>query len=464
MNRAFWLEEALDADPDVAPPLQGDDRADVAIVGGGFTGLWTAIRLKEQDPGLDVAIVERDVCGGGASGRNGGFVTSWWAKYLSLANICGNEESRRLAQASEDALDDIEAIDRDGDLGIAFRRDGWLWTATSEAQRGAWETLIDSLEKHQVHPFRPLSAEEVADRSGTSRTLAGVLEPSCATVQPAMLARGLRRKALSLGVRIFEGSPMTRLDRARPPVVRTDQGTLTATKVVLAMNAWGARFPELRRAIFVVASDIIATAAAPERLTKIGLTSGVAVSDSRMFMNYYRNTPDGRVVWGKALGKVAFGGRVDDRFDGPTPRAAEVEENFRALYPMLQGVPITHNWMGPIDRTMDGLPFFGHLGGHPQILFGIGFSGQGVGPTAVGGRILASLVLERDDEWSNSGLVRGPGKLFPSEPARYVGGHMVIGALRRKETNEDAGRGSGWVTRQLADLAPAGFAPKKNRL
>ncbi len=463
MTRSFWLQEALAADRDDAPALEGDIRADLCIVGGGYTGLWTAIRAKQAEPAIDIVIVERDLCGGGASGRNGGFVMSWWAKFLSLAKVCGVEQARMLAQASDDAVGDIEDFCADHGVDAGFRRDGWIWTATNAAQVGAWNSLVDALARYQIHPFTELSPEEVRERSGSPLMRAGILEPSAATIQPAALARGLRRHALELGVRIFEHSPMTELSRTRPPRVRTFQGSVSADRVVLAMNAWGVRFPELRRLAVVVASDIIATAPAPRRLAEIGLTSGAAISDSRYFMNYYRSTPDGRIVFGKALGRFAFAGRVDDRFDGETPRAAELEESLRQFYPMLGEVPVVANWTGPIDRSVDGLPVFGHLGGHPDILYGIGYSGQGVAPTAVGGRILASLALDRNDEWANCGLVRERAETFPPEPLRFFGSLAVRKALADKERSEDLGRKPSRLATRLSALAPAGFVPSKGK-
>src|SRR5439155_10487788 len=168
------------------------------------------------------------------------------------------------------------------------------------------------------------------------------------TVQPALLARGLRRVALERGVRIFEHSPMTKLERSRPLRVLTAHGTVTAQKVVIALNAWAAALPELRRAVVVIASDIVATAPAPDRLEAIGFTDGTCISDSRMLVNYYRNTLDGRLVFGRGGGKLAFGGQIGTSFDGPSPRADAVTASLPTLYPSLRDVPVTHNWMGPI--------------------------------------------------------------------------------------------------------------------
>jgi putative aminophosphonate oxidoreductase len=458
--RSLWLEEALRGEED-APALAGAERADVCIVGGGYAGLWTALALRDAEPSLDVAIVEADVCGGGASGRNGGFVLSWWAKFATLVKLCGAEEATRLAAASAEAVDAIGAWCDEHGVDAHFRRDGWLWTATGEAQRGAWRSTLDTLATHGLSPFEELPDEEVARRAGSREHLAGIFEPTAATVQPALLARGLRRVALERGVRIYERSHVVELERTRPPRVRTEGGSIAAETVVLATNAWAASVRELRRALVVIASDMVATEPAPGRLAAIGWTDGLAISDSRMLVNYYRTTLDGRVAFGRGGGTLAFGGRVGERFDGASPRARDVEEAFRGLYPALGGVRVVSSWTGPIDRSLTSLPFFGRLGGRPDLLYGVGFSGNGVGPTYLAGKILASLALGRDDEWSATPLARGPVGGFPPEPARYVGGLVVRAAVARKERAEDAGRRADPVTRALAGLAPAGLVPTK---
>ena len=331
---SHWLTEAGLSTEETAPALEGDGRADICIVGGGFCGLWTAIRLKERDPSIDIAIVEKDECGSGASGRNGGFVLSWWAKFGSLCKFCPSDEAVRLARASADAVGEIGRFCADQGIDAHYRGDGWLWAASSEPQVGSWSALVDTLERHQLHPFELWEPETVKRRSGTDRHVAGVYEPTGASVQPALLARGLRRVALSKGVRIYERTPLTRLDRSRPPRVVTPRGTLTADKVVIAMNAWATMFPELRRTIVVISSDIVATRPMPERLAASGWSDGMCISDSRTLVNYYRPTVDGRVAFGTGGGRLSFGNRVDDRFNGASPRAREVEAYFRRIYPV----------------------------------------------------------------------------------------------------------------------------------
>jgi putative aminophosphonate oxidoreductase len=457
--RSLWLDEALAGEED-APPLEGDTRADVCIVGGGFTGMWTALRLRERDPSLDVALIEADVCGGGASGRNGGFVLSWWAKFRTLEAICGAEEALRLARASATGVAEIGVFCTENGIDAEFRHDGWLWTATSPAQIGAWDGTVERLMELGEQPFVRLEPDEVARRAASPVHLAGVFEPTAATIHPARLARGLRRVCLERGIRIFEHSPMRALERTSPPRVRCERGNVRAERVVLALNAWAAGLRELRRALVVIPSDIVATPRIPERLRQLHWPGGTCIDDARMMVNYWRSTLDGRIVFGKGGGGISYGGKIGPEYDGPSPRAAWVVESFHRLYPNLRDVAAERSWLGPIDRTKDGLPFFGRLDGNEAILVGAGYSGNGVGPSYVGGSILASLTLGADDEWSAAGLVRMPNPL-PPEPIRYVGGKLVRAAVARTEAAEDDGRPPRRLDVLLASLAPAGLVPLK---
>jgi putative aminophosphonate oxidoreductase len=457
--RSLWLDEALAGEED-APPLEEETCADVCIVGGGFTGMWTALRLKEREPSLDVALVEADVCGGGASGRNGGFVLSWWAKFRTLEAICGAEEALRLGRASARGVAEIGDFCAQNDIDAEFRHDGWLWTATNPAQIGAWDGTVERLEQLGEQPFVRLEPGEVARRAASPVHLAGVFEPTAATIHPARLARGLRRVCLQRGIRIFEHSPMRALDRTSPPRIRGEKGSVRADRVVLALNAWSAGLQELRRALVVIPSDIIATPRIPERLRQLNWPGGTCIDDARMMVNYWRSTLDGRIVFGKGGGGISYGGNIGPEYDRPSPRAAWVLESFHRLYPNLMDVPAEHSWLGPIDRTKDGLPFFGPLDGNEAILAGAGYSGNGVGPSFVGGSILASLALGADDEWSRAGLVRRPNAL-PREPIRNLGGRLVRSAVARTEAAEDDGRRPRRVDLVLAGLAPAGLVPLK---
>jgi putative aminophosphonate oxidoreductase len=453
---SWWLREA--GTPASVTELRGRQRADVCIIGGGFTGLWTALQIKRIEPSLDVVVVEADVCGTGASGRNGGFAMTFWHHFVGLERACGAAEALRLARASDAAVAEIGEFCDQHEIGAHYRRAGWLWTATNRAQVGAWEGTIAAIERHGEKPFQRIDGDEVAARSGSRAHIAGVFEPGSATVQPALLVRGLLGVARLRGVRVFERSPVIALERARPLVVRTALAQVAAERVVVAMGAWTAQLRELRRAFVVVSSDIVITDPIPDQLERIGWRNGVSISDSRLMVHYYRTTDDGRIAFGQGGGRLAYGERIGSSFTGRSPIADQVAGRLRETYPPLAAVPVAASWTGPIDRTLDGLPFF-FSPGRPDLVCGAGYSGNGVGPSFIGGRILASLALGLDDEWARSGLVRSPPPGLPREPLRYVGGRIVRGAVARKESAEDKGRHPSRIDRALAGLAPAGLVP-----
>jgi putative aminophosphonate oxidoreductase len=459
-HRSFWLQEVAGDAPD-APRLEGDARADVAIIGGGYVGLWTAIGIKRLEPACDVVVLEQDICGGGASGRNGGLVLSWWPKLSSLVALCGAEDALRMARHSQAAIGEIKVFCEAHEIDAHFRHSGWLWTATSRAQMGAWEGVVALCERLGANAFQRLSPEEVAQRSGSPVHRAGVLEGSAATVQPAALARGLRRVALESGVRIFEKTRVRSFSRGRPVRIRTEGGTLTSEKLVIASNAWAASIPELARRIVAITSDMVMTAPAPDAVRDLGWTGGECITDSQMMVDYYHVTRGGRVAFGKGGWGIALGGRIGADFDRNPRRARTVAENLCRTYPGLREVPITHDWCGPIDRTPNSLPVLGRLGGHRHIVYGVGWSGNGVGPSVLGGKVLASLALDREDEWSRYPLVERLAGRFPPEPIRYVGAHIVRAAVARKERAEIRDRKPSWLSVRLSQFAPAGLEDKK---
>lgn len=456
-RRSLWLEEALGREADAEPVrLSGRVRADLCVVGGGYTGLWTALRATELAPGSTIALLEADICGGGASGRNGGMALPWWPKLEALVERVGEEEALRLADASADAVGELgEFCTREG-IEADYVRGGWLWTATSRAQLGAWNGTLRACEQRSRRPFQVIDAEELEARTGSPVHLGGVLDPTAATVQPALLARGLRRVALARGVRIFEDSPMVDLDR-QEGVVRAPGGEVVADAVVLAMNAWSGRLRELARAIIAISSDMVATEPMPQALGESGWTAGESVSNSRLMVHYYRTTADGRVAFGRGGGALAPAGRFGTRFDHDARRSRENAEDLRRLVPVARGRRITHAWGGAVDRSVDGLPFFGRLPGRVTTVYGAGFSGNGVVPCLLAGRILAASALGAEDEWSSCGLNRGVPSAFPPEPVRYLGGLVVRRAVKRKEEREDRDAPVDPLTRRVAALAPSGF-------
>lgn len=455
--RPFWLQQALDsAQEAMCPPLQGDARCDVCIVGGGYTGLWTALMLKEAVPALDIVLIEADICGAGASGRNGGCVLSWSAKYFTLERLFGVAEAVRLVRESERSIGEIGAFCTANGIDCDYRLDGTLYTATNAAQVGATDAVVAALERKGINSFSRLPLDQVQRLAGSARHLEGWFSPAAATVQPGKLVRGLRRVALQRGVRIHEGTAMTGLEHGTPVQVRTAHGTVRADRVVLGLNAWMARaFPQFERSVAIVSSDMVITEPCPELLGQIGLDSGISVLDSRIFVHYYHNTSDGRLMLGKGGNTFAYGGRMLPVFDQPSPYRPLLHESLGGFFPALAEVPLAASWNGPSDRSVTGLPFFGKLDGQGNVFYGFGYSGSGVGPCHMGGQILSSLALGLDNPWTRSPLVKGPLGLFPPEPIRYLGSLMVRNAIRRKERAEDHGLRPRRLDVRLARFAAA---------
>ena len=456
-DRSFWLQD-IGADAATAP-LDGSERADVVIVGGGYTGLWTALRIRELAPEMRVTVLEADLCGSGASGRNGGQVHSWFAELDQVGAVVGVEEARQLCAETVDAITELEQLQRQGVIDMDLRLDGWLWTASSIAQEGAWERAVALTEAAGADRFRPLTAEEIERRTGSSASYAGVVEPNAGTVHPAKLAAGLRDLAISRGVIIHEHSPVIDIAPGRTCTVRTARGTVQAEKVVLAANAWLSALPELRRHLYVVCSQVIATAEAPGLLDRIGWRDGASICDSQRNVLYYQRTPRGRVIFGRGSGEVAFRGDFGAGFNRSPQHGRDNLRELHRVYPALRGVPVEYDWAGPIDCVPEHVPVFDHLRGHPNVVFGMGFNGTGIAQTPIGGRILASLVLERKDRWSGSGLVGIARRhRLPPEPFRYLGARLVRSAIRRINDAEIRNQRPGAVTRLVAGLMPGRHA------
>ena len=462
MSNSLWLEEALSGEKD-APPLEHEDHADVCIVGGGFTGLWTALRLKEDAPGLDVVLVEADVCGGGPSGRNGGFVMSMWSKILKLEHLCGDDEALRVARAAAEAVTAIGEFCGDNGIDADYRYDGWLWAATTEAQLGAWDETVEAAQRLGVEAFQRLDPEEAAARGGSPTHLAGVFEPTCATVQPARLARGLRQVALDRGVRIFEHSPMTKLERSRPPRVHTTLGAVTAGTVVLAMNAWLA---QAARAVAVARRH-------RERHDRHRAGSGAPGGDRPDERHRDLRLPAARQLLPHDARRTH---RVRAR-----RRSADAARSYRRR--VLRRLATCGGHRGELPHDLPGSRRRGDpeqldgsdrpIARRPPVLRQPAGSarpplrrrilGNGVGPAYLGGRILASLALGLDDEWTRSPLAQGPHGRFPPGPIKDAGAPIVRAAVARKERAEDEGRRPGRVSSFVAGLAPAGLVPVKKR-
>lgn len=454
---AYPLKEAL-ADRGQAEPsrLCNSISRDVCIVGGGYTGLWTAILLKQECPELRIAVIEQEVCGYGASGSNGGCVLTLATKFLTLCKFYGEAEAVRLVRASEDAVGEIRSFCARHRIECNLRLDGAIYIATNRAQVGIMNPVLKMLAQQGISTWRTLEIATARQRAGT-RVVEEAHTSDCAgSLQPARLVRGLHRVACEMGIEVYEKTPMLRLQETAFPVVHTPEGRINAKQVVLATNAWMASlFKEFSRSIVVVSSDICVTEPCTELLARVGLGHGATVCDSRIFVHYYHTTCDGRLLFGKGGNTFAYASQMVRSFFEPSRYLGQLRATVDHLFPELAEVAIATSWNGGSDRTVTGFPFFGRLNEHPGIVYGFGYSGNGVTQALLGGKILRSLVLGVDDAWSRCGFVGGPRGYFPPEPVRYLGALMVRDAIRRKEKAEDMGQTPGRLDCWFASFARA---------
>jgi glycine/D-amino acid oxidase-like deaminating enzyme len=439
---SWWLEDALarEGNPAAAPALARDATADVAIVGGGYTGLWTALALRERAPELRVTLLEAEICGHGPSGRNGGFVHGYWGSLPGILSVLGHERGLELAHAGEQIIPGIRAWAEARGEDVWLVEGGMLEVSAAPAQDASVERAAAAAARvGRPDQIVPLTPEEVAQRVSSPVFRRGAFYPECATVHPGLLVRALRRAALDAGVTLHEGTRVTAVRAGSPNELETPGGTLRAREVVLATNAALTGWNPASRNLTNFGSYVVLTEPAPELLAEVGWTGGEALVDGRMFLHYFRTTNDGRVLMGSGSGPIGFGGRIDDRFSRDSPTAARAEAGLRRLLPGLAGARVERAWGGPIDVSSDHLPFFRTKSG-TRIHFGAGYSGHGVGPAWLGGHILASLALGADDEWTRSPLATRSVPRLPGEPFRRIGGGLVRWAIMSCEAAEEEGR------------------------
>jgi glycine/D-amino acid oxidase-like deaminating enzyme len=412
-------------------------RADVCIVGGGYTGLWTALALKEREPSVDIVVLEAETCGAGPSGRNGGFLHGYWAGLANLLASLGRDSALELARAGERIVPAVRLFCDSRGEDVWLRESGVLMVSSTPAQDRVIERALDApASVGAAEEAVALDGEQVSKRVKSPVFRRGVFFRDGATVQPARLVRALRRAVLDAGVELHENSTAVHIGDDR---VRTAGGTVHASEVVVAINAAATGWRPVARRVTNFGSYVVLTEPVPELLEEIGWTGGEAILDGRMFLHYFRTTDDGRVLMGSGSGPIGFRGRLDERFTSDLATAARAEQGLRRLLPGLADARIERAWGGPIDVSADHLPFFGTVDGK-RVHYGLGYSGHGVGPSWLGGQILASLALRREDEWTALPLATRRVRPLPPEPLKRLGGGLVRTSIMAVERAEEEDR------------------------
>ena len=446
----YWVSEAPPVDP--APALEGEHAFDVVVVGGGYTGLWTAWHLKRLQPAASVALCEAAACGQGPSGRNGGFVNALWFSLPAMRRRFGDGAARGIAAAAQDSVDEVGRFCDEQRVDAWFRRGGYVQVSTAPAWDGAWRPATTACRELGFEGVaRELAEGEVAGRCASPLFRAGVLYPGAATVQPARLARGLRERVIEAGVEVFERSPVGRVGRRGGALVADGaRGRIRAGAAVLATGGKLVGLPRMRRRLTLTSSHMVITEPVPDLLEEIGWTGGECITDSRSMIHYFRTTPDGRIAFGWGGGRIVYGARTSGRAERDPAVIAELERHLVRFFPGLRGRRVDHAWGGPIDVSPSHLPVIDEL--EPGVHCAFGYTGHGVGPSQMVGRALASLALDRRDEPTRLALISPEAVRVPPEPFRFIGGSLIRSALLRKETAEEQGRRADPLTRCVAGI------------
>lgn len=434
-DRSFWLGASHYEE---SPPLEGTRTADVAIVGAGFTGLATAHFLRQLEPSLDVAVLESEVVGFGASGRNGGFSMTLFGLTLGVtARIFGRERAAAAHHYMEEAVETLEGLVHELDIDCDYERPGFLRVATSPAYVKRIQEEIELAHRLGLEGIEWLDAEAVRAQVDSPTYLGAWWEPRCGLVNPAKLARGLKAAVERSGVTVYERSRVEDIVReGAGHVLHTAGGRVRAERVVLATNAYSHLLPQIRRRQVPAFTHIVLTEPlTAEQLAPIGWSNRQGIETARNLVHYYRLTADNRLLMGGRDVSLAHG--TDMERDRNDVTFAGLEEDVRTTFPSLRGVRFSHRWGGPVSIPVQMVPALGRIGGDARMVYSLGCMGHGVSLTHLNGRTLAELVLERETERTAQWFVDRRMIPWPPEPLRTVASLAVRGGLRLQDRFTD---------------------------
>jgi glycine/D-amino acid oxidase-like deaminating enzyme len=439
--KPFWLDRP-DA-PEPLPPLDGTDRADLAVVGGGFSGLWTALRAKERDPGRNVVLVEGRRIAWAGTGRNGGFCSASLTHGLANGLARFGDEIETLERLGRENLDQIEqAVARYG-IDCDFARTGELAVATQPWQLRGLARAADAARRFGTGA-RLLDASQARAELNSPTYLGGLWTDNCALVDPARLAWGLRRACLAAGVRIYEHSPVRSVgERGERLALATPGGTVHANRVALAAGAFAPLLRQLRHYLVPVYDYVLMSRPLTAvQLGSIGWQSRQGVADTGNQFHYYRLTADNRILWGGYDAVYHYGNKIAARLDQRPATFAALAEHFYATFPQLDGLDFTHSWGGVIDTCSRFCAFFG-TARSGRLAYAAGFTGLGVGASRFGADVMLDLLSGDRTERTELRMVRTRPLPFPPEPARSVGVGLTRWSLARADRAE--GRRNMWL-------------------
>jgi glycine/D-amino acid oxidase-like deaminating enzyme len=450
---SLWWDAIVDPQP-VRPTLPGDLAVDVCIVGAGFTGLWTAHALAAADPALRVAVLEKEVAGFGASGRNGGWCSALFATSdAGLARRYGVDAMRAMRRAMQATVDAVGATAQAEGIDCHFAKGGTIDAARTDVQR---TRALDEVAESRAFGFaeddlRWLDRAEAESMLRVEGMLGATFTPHCAAIQPALLARGLAEAAERRGVTIFEHTEVTEIvagGRGRSPVVRTPAGTVTADLVVRAVEAWTPTLPGEKRTLVPVYSLMVATEPLPaEFWAAAGLSDRATFTDYRHMIIYGQRTADDRIAFGGRGAPYHFGSNVRPSYDTTASVHALLRQTLLELFPALDGSCFSHSWGGPLGIPRDWHSSVGY-DRTSGIAWAGGYVGDGVSTTNLAGRTLADLITGADTELTHLPWVNHHSPDWEPEPLRWLGVNAGLLTMKLADHTEvRKGRPSRLATR-----------------
>jgi glycine/D-amino acid oxidase-like deaminating enzyme len=444
---SYWLETSGDV-LTPRPALDGSIHADVAILGAGFTGLWTAYYLLAREPSLKIVVLEREIAGFGASGRNGGWCSAGFAVSPGvLQERVGVERARAVFRALFETVDEVGRVLATESIDAQYWKGGSLRVALGRHQLPSIESSCEAYRRLGLEDVcRRLDADEVRARVRVAGALGGLYNPHCAALHPARLVRGLARVVEARGVRIHEQTEVTGVDRGRPARLRTPRGDVTAGTVVMAGEAYLSRLREFHRHLLPVYSLItLSEPLTDAQWQEIGWGNRECVASFRLTVDYLQRTADGRILFGGRGAPYHFGSRIRDEYDRHEPTHGMLQALARRWFPVLGDTRFTYVWGGPLGVTRDWMPTFGYDRA-TGLAWAYGYAGQGVATANLAGRTLADLITGRSSALTELPMVGHAIRPWEPEPFRWLGARYVQSGLaaadRRAETSGVAPSGS----------------------
>lgn len=447
---SLWLSQIPVIHPE--NPVLEDLTCDVAIAGGGFTGLWSAYYLKRADPSLRISVFEAKYCGYGASGRNGGWASALFASSKTkVAKRYGRAAAIDLYRELAASVDEIGKVTQSEGIAADFYKGGTVTVARNPAQL---ERLSDDVALERgfgfgPEDFRMLEDDEIIRRIGIPDALGAAYTPNCARLHPAKLVRGLRSLLVSQGVEIFESSLVSRIE---PHLLEVNGRKASAGVVIDALEGYRSAVNAKARKTVPIYSLMIATEPLSDAvMAQVGLGEYETFADERRLIIYGQRSADNRIVFGGRGAPYHFGSGVKAEYDSDERVFAGLEETLKGLFPVLGSSRITHRWGGPLGVPRD---FFSSVSFDEatQIAFAGGYVGDGVTMTNIAGRILSDLITGRRTELSRLCIVNHPVRRWEPEPLRYMGINAGLRVASKCDEAEAAGRPSPWYSGPLLSM------------